>query len=197
VVYERGLLPLVDYAYQGLGDGLEADSLGLLELCRPGKELLIASSFSKNFGLYCERTGALTAVAGDQQAAGIALSRLKICVRTNYSNPPAHGGVIVATVLADPELKRQWTDEVAAMRERINGMRRLFAETMRAKGSPRDFGFITTQRGMFSFSGLTDVQVDELKTKFSIYVVGGGRINVAGMTEHNMDRLCDAVMSVL
>jgi aspartate/tyrosine/aromatic aminotransferase len=197
VVYERGLLPLGDYAYQGLGDGIEADSLGLLELCRPGKELLVASSFSKNFGLYCERTGALTAVAGDQQAASIALSRLKICVRTNYSNPPAHGGVIVATVLADPELKRQWTDEVAAMRERINGMRRLFAETMRAKGSPRDFGFITTQRGMFSFSGLSDVQVDELRTKFSIYVVGGGRINVAGMTEHNMDRLCDAVMAVL
>jgi aspartate/tyrosine/aromatic aminotransferase len=197
VMYERGLLPLVDYAYQGLGDGLEADSVGLLELCRPGKELLIASSFSKNFGLYCERTGALTAVGGDPQAAEIALSRLKICVRTNYSNPPAHGGAIVATVLADPELKRQWTAEVAAMRDRINGMRRLFAETMRAKGSPRDFGFITTQRGMFSFSGLTDVQVDTLKAKFSVYVVGGGRINVAGMTEHNLDQLCDAVMSVL
>jgi aspartate/tyrosine/aromatic aminotransferase len=196
-VYERGLLPLVDFAYQGFGDGFQADSLGLMELCRPGKELLIASSFSKNFGLYRERTGALTAVAGDAKTAAVTLSRLKINVRTNYSNPPSHGGAIVSTVLADPELKQQWTAEVAVMRDRVNGMRRLFAETMRAKGSTQDFGFITKQRGMFSFSGLTPVQVDELKTKFSIYVVGSGRINVAGMTEHNMDQLCDAVMAVL
>ena len=103
----------------------------------------------------------------------------------------------MATVLADAELKQHWEEEVAVMRERINGMRRLFAETMRAKGAPRDFGFITTQRGMFSFSGLTPVQVDELRSKFSIYVVGSGRVNVAGMTEQNMDRLCDAVMAVL
>lgn len=196
-VHERGLLPLVDFAYQGFGDGLQEDSLGLMELCRPGKELLIASSFSKNFGLYCERTGALTAVAGDAQTASVALSRLKINVRTNYSNPPAHGGAIVATVLADTDLKQQWAEEVAVMRDRINGMRRRFADTMRAKGSTQDFDFITKQRGMFSFSGLSPVQVDELKTKFSIYVVGSGRINVAGMTEHNMDQLCDAVMAVL
>jgi aspartate/tyrosine/aromatic aminotransferase len=103
----------------------------------------------------------------------------------------------VATVLADADLKANWEQEVAAMRGRINGMRRLFAETMRAKGSPRDFGFITRQRGMFSFSGLTPVQVDELRTKYSIYVVGSGRVNVAGMTHQNIDRLCDAVVAVL
>jgi aspartate/tyrosine/aromatic aminotransferase len=159
--------------------------------------LLIANSYSKNFGLYRERTGALTAVGADAAAVQIALTRLKVCVRVNYSNPPSHGGAIVATVLADPELKTQWAEEVAVMRDRINGMRQLFADTMRAKGSPRDFGFITKQRGMFSFTGLTPVQVDELKTKFSIYLVGSGRINVAGMTEKNMAPLCDAVMTVL
>ncbi len=196
-VYDRGLLPLVDFAYQGFGDGFREDAAGLLELCRGGKELLIASSFSKNFGLYRERTGALTAVGRDAESVQIALTRLKVAVRTNYSNPPAHGGAIVATVLGDPELKAEWADEVAVMRDRINGMRHLFADTMRAKGAPRDFGFITKQRGMFSFSGLTPVQVDELKTKFSIYVVGSGRVNVAGMTEKNMDRLCDAVLAVL
>jgi aspartate/tyrosine/aromatic aminotransferase len=196
-VYERNLLPLVDFAYQGLGNGVEPDAAGLIEVCRPGKELLIASSFSKNFGLYSERTGALTAVAADADVAQVALSRLKVCVRTNYSNPPAHGGAIVATVLADEDLKRQWEQEVSVMRDRINGMRRLFADTMRAKGSPIDFGFITGQRGMFSFSGLTPVQVDELRKKFAIYIVGSGRVNVAGMTESNMDRLCDAVMAVL
>jgi aspartate/tyrosine/aromatic aminotransferase len=196
-VYERGLLPLVDFAYQGLGDGFQEDSAGLIQMCRPGQELLIASSFSKNFGLYRERTGALTAVAASAEAAQIALSRLKTCVRSNYSNPPAHGGAIVATVLADAELTRQWQAEVQGMRDRINGMRRLFAETMRAKGSPRDFDFITSQRGMFSFSGLTPLQVDQLRNQFAIYVVGSGRVNVAGMTEANMDRLCDAVMAVL
>jgi aspartate/tyrosine/aromatic aminotransferase len=197
VVYDRGLLPLLDFAYQGFGAGFQADAAGLIEFCRPGKELLVASSFSKNFGLYRERTGALTAVAANAEAAQVALSRLKVCARTNYSNPPAHGGAIVATVLADADLKTQWEQEVAVMRDRINGMRRLFADTMRAKGSPRDFGFITQQRGMFSFSGLTPVQVDELRTKYSIYVVGSGRVNVAGMTGENMDRLCDAVMAVL
>jgi aspartate/tyrosine/aromatic aminotransferase len=196
-VHGRGLLPLVDFAYQGLGDGFREDSAGLMELCRPGKELLIASSFSKNFGLYRERTGALIAVGGDAQAVKIALTRLKVTVRTNYSNPPSHGGAIVATVLADPELRAGWEEEVKVMRERINGMRRLFADTMRAKGAARDFEFITKQRGMFSFSGLTPVQVDELKKKYSIYAVGSGRVNVAGMTEKNMDRLCNAVVAVL
>jgi aspartate/tyrosine/aromatic aminotransferase len=118
-------------------------------------------------------------------------------VRANYSNPPAHGGAIVATILADASLRADWEKEVAAMRQRINGMRRLFADTLTAKGAKRDFSFITRQRGMFSYSGLTPAQVDELRTRHAIYIVGSGRINVAGMTEANMDRLCEAIASVL
>jgi aspartate/tyrosine/aromatic aminotransferase len=125
------------------------------------------------------------------------LSHAKLCVRTNYSNPPQHGGAIVSTVLADDSLRAQWQQELTEMRERINGMRTQFAETMKAKNAPRDFSFITQQRGMFSFSGLTPLEVDELRTKYAIYIVNSGRINVAGMTPANMDPLCDAILSVL
>ncbi|MGE0760764.1 MAG: amino acid aminotransferase [Pirellulaceae bacterium] len=198
VIDDRGLLPLVDFAYQGFGDGLEADAAGLRELCRPGRELLVCSSFSKNFGLYSERVGALTIVAANRPSAEAALSHAKVCVRVNYSNPPQHGAAIVATVLGDADLRAQWHKELDDMRHRIHAMRMLFVRTMQAKTSQRDFSFLARQRGMFSFSGLTPVQVDELRTKHSIYVVmQGGRINVAGMTESNMDRLCDAVAAVL
>ncbi len=196
-IYERGLLPLVDFAYQGFAQGLDEDAAGLRELTRPGQELIVCSSFSKNFGLYCERVGALTLVAADSQTAEVALSQLKICVRRNYSNPPFHGGGIVTTVLQDPELRAQWEQEVAGMRNRINRMRELFADTMAQKTSARDFSFIKNQRGMFSMSGLTPEQVDELREKHAIYIVRSGRINVAGMTEENMERLCDAIASVL
>lgn len=198
VIHQRKLLPLVDFAYQGFGDGLDEDAAGLDELCRPGSELLICSSFSKNFGLYSERVGALTIVAASPQAAQAALSHAKTCVRVNYSNPPQHGAAVVATVLGDAALRAQWEQELADMRGRINGMRTLFVDTMQRKAPGRDFKFIARQRGMFSFSGLTPVQVDELRSKYSIYVVGaGGRMNVAGMTESNMDRLCDAIADVL
>ncbi|MFV1964803.1 MAG: amino acid aminotransferase [Pirellulaceae bacterium] len=197
VVQQRQLLPLIDFAYQGFAVGLDEDAVGLRELCRPGMEVLICSSFSKNFGLYCERIGALTIVARTQEAAKAALSHAKICVRVNYSNPPKHGGAVVATVLGDATLRAQWSRELAAMRDRINTMRTLFVETMKAKAPRHDFSFIARQRGMFSFSGLTPVQVDELRSKHSIYIVtAGGRINVAGMTEANIDRLCDAIASV-
>lgn len=197
VLRERGALPLVDFAYHGFGDGLEADAGGLRELCGQVRELLICSSFSKNFGLYGERVGALTLVAESADAVAATLSHAKICVRVNYSNPPKHGAVIVATVLSDPGLRRLWEQELAEMRNRINGMRDLFVATLLAKGVQRDFSFIRRQRGMFSFSGLTQMQVDELKKKHAIYIVGNGRINVAGMTEAGMDRLCEAIKSVL
>jgi len=197
VLAERGVLPVLDFAYQGFGDGLTEDAAGVAEVCSKVDEALICSSFSKNFGLYSERTGAMTLVAGSEDAARTALSHAKISVRTNYSNPPEHGGAIVTAVLFDKRLRAEWEDELAQMRDRINGMRRLFADTMKAKNAPRDFSFITRQRGMFSFSGLTAVQVDELRNKHSIYIVGDGRINVAGMTEANMGRLCDAILSVL
>jgi aspartate/tyrosine/aromatic aminotransferase len=197
VAQAQGWLPLVDFAYQGLGDGLREDAAGLLELCRASQELLVASSFSKNFGLYQERIGALTLVASDAQAAQKALSHLKIAVRTSYSNPPAHGSAIVTEVLSDADLRSRWHDEVAAMRARINGMRMLFVSTLKERGATGDFSFIERQRGMFSYSGLNDDQVQTLREKYSIYIVGGGRINVAGMTETNMQRLCEAIVAVL
>lgn len=197
VLAERGILPFVDFAYQGFADGIEEDAAGVRALCGKVEEVLISSSFSKNFALYRERTGALTIVARTPEHAANVLSQVKVVIRANYSNPPAHGGLIVTTVLQDPDLRAKWIAEVNAMRDRINGMRRLFVETLKAKGVKRDFSFITQQRGMFSFSGLTKAQVEELRAKYAIYIVGSGRINVAGMTEANMDRLCEAVKAVL
>jgi len=197
VAAARGFLPFLDFAYQGLGDGIEEDAGGLRAFCEPGCELLVASSFSKNFGLYRERVGALTLVAGSQEAAGRALSQMKTRIRRNYSNPPAHGAAIVTTALNDPGLRALWEGEVAEMRARINGMRQLFVDTLKAKGVTRDFSFITRQKGMFSFSGLNKEQVDVLREKHAIYIVGSGRINVAGMTPSNMDRLCAAIVEVL
>jgi aspartate/tyrosine/aromatic aminotransferase len=198
VVHERGLLPLVDFAYQGFGDGLVEDAAGLRALAQPGKELLVCSSFSKNFGLYGERVGAMTVVAANADAAQRALSQVRISIRTNYSNPPTHGAAIVATVLSDPALRAQWEQELATMRDRIHKMRRLFVETIKQKAPRQDYSFLIDQKGMFSFSGLTNLQVDELRSKHSVYVVGnGGRINVAGMTEANMDALCTAIAAVL
>ena len=198
VMHERKLLPLIDFAYQGFGRGIDEDAAGLRIVVRPGSEALICSSFSKNFGLYSERVGALTLVASTADAAQAALSHAKVSVRTNYSNPPQHGGAIVATVLGDTELRAMWEQELAEMRSRIHAMRTLFVATMKQKAPQHDFSFIADQCGMFSFSGLTPVQVDELKNKHAVYIVtAGGRINVAGMTEQNMDRLSTAIASVL
>jgi len=198
LLHQRQLLPLVDLAYQGFGDGLVDDVAGLHEVCRPGLDVIICSSCSKNFGLYNERVGALTLVAGSAAAAQAALSHAKIAVRTNYSNPPRHGGAIVATVLDDPELRQQWEQELAGMRQRIHDMRRLFVESMAKTAPDRDFSFIARQRGMFSFSRLTPLQVDQLRSEFSIYVVSaGGRINVAGITPDNVGHLCESIAAVL
>ncbi|MCW8858643.1 MAG: aspartate/tyrosine/aromatic aminotransferase [Deltaproteobacteria bacterium] len=194
---ERGILPLVDFAYQGLGNGIEEDREGLLELTKKVKQMLICSSFSKNFGLYRERTGALTVVADNTEQAATVMSQVKLRIRYNYSNPPSHGGQIAAVILSDQELKAKWIEEVAEMRNRINEMRHLFVKTLKEKGVEQDFSSIIQQRGMFSFSGLTKEQVLQLREKYSIYIVGSGRINVAGMTVANMDRLCEAIKSVL
>ncbi|HEX5471672.1 MAG TPA: amino acid aminotransferase [Lacipirellulaceae bacterium] len=195
--YDRGLLPLLDFAYQGFADGIHADAVGLRAFARPEAELIVCSSFSKNFGLYCERVGALTVVAKDKAAADTVQSQVKYCIRANYSNPPAHGAELVTTVLDDGELRSLWEKEVAQMRNRINGMRELLVKTLEAKGVPGDYSFITRQRGMFSFSGLTPSQVEALKQKYSIYIVGSGRINVAGITEQNVEPLCEAIAEVV
>lgn len=197
VVQERNLLPLLDFAYQGFAEGLNKDAAGLRTLAGSGADMIIASSYSKNFGLYDERVGAVTMVTPNADAAAAVLSQIKKRIRANYSNPPAHGGYIVSTVLNDPDLRAQWEGEVTAMRNRIRDMRHLLVETLNEKGVEQDFDFITRQRGMFSYSGLTPEQVAALRDKYSVYIVGSGRINVAGLTPTNMDYLCDAIAEVL
>ena len=197
VIYERGILPLLDFAYQGFGDGIEEDAAGLREFCRAGSEFLAASSYSKNFGLYRERVGALTVVTANSDSAATVLSQLKAKVRANYSNPPAHGGQIVAEILGDAELRAGWVEELTAMRERINGMRQLFVDKMQENAPQRDFSHLARGRGMFAFSGLTAEQVDQLREKHGIYAVRNGRINIGGTSEDNMDDLCTAIASVL
>ncbi len=196
-VAAQGIVPFVDFAYQGLADGVDRDAAGYRILCGACPEVVVAGSFSKNFGLYCERVGSLTATAATEEDARKALSHLKGIARANYSNPPSHGGTIVETVLGDPELRAEWETEVQTIRDRIKEMRTLFVETLKAKGVERDFSFITRQNGMFSFSGLTRDQVETLRREHSIYIVGSGRINVAGMTPDNMDCLCEAIAGVL
>ena len=197
VLSARGIVALLDFAYQGFGRGLEQDATGLRALARPGCELLVASSFSKNFGLYRERVGALTIVCKDAGGAERCLSNARLVVRRNYSNPPAHGAEIVTTILGDADLRREWEEELNATSGRIREMRQLFVDTLKAKGVVRDFSFIVDQTGMFSFSGLTKDQVGALRDKYAIYIVGSGRINVAGMSRKNMDRLCEAIADVL
>ena len=194
---ERKILPLVDLAYQGFGDGIAEDAAGLRELCRPGCEMMICSSFSKNFSIYNERVGALTVVARAQEEAQAVLSHMKVSIRAHYSNPPAHGGTIVTTVLRDAELRSLWAEELREMRARINGMRRLFVESMGAKGVRHDFSFVREQKGMFTMSGLSKEQIRTLREQSSIYIVESGRMNVSGMTEANMPTLCAAIAGVL
>lgn len=192
-----GMLPLLDFAYQGFGDGLREDLVGVQEISKAHDEFLVCSSFSKNFGLYSERIGALLVVSAADDVAKRVASRVKQVVRCNYSNPPKHGGAIVATVLADAQLRVQWESELAMMRERIHQMRVQFVEAMKQTGCTKDFSFLLRQRGMFSFSGLTPMQVDWLKAEKGIYIVGSGRINVAGITEGNMGVLTTAIADAL
>ncbi len=201
VVAERGLLPVLDFAYQGFGDGIDADADGLREFCRPGAELIVCGSFSKNFGLYRERVGAVTFVAAEAARSATVQSQVKRTIRTIYSNPPAHGAALVTTILEDPSLTTQWESEVAQMRDRINGMRTLLVEKLAAAFAEGgvaagDYSFIQRQRGMFSFSGLTKDQVAKLRDEHSIYLVGSGRINVAGISPKNIDRFCAAIAAV-
>lgn len=194
---QKGWLPFLDFAYQGYGDGLAEDRVGLLSLVAACPELLVASSFSKNFGLYQDRTGALTLVAADAKSTADAFSHVEIAVRVNYSNPPAHGGLIVSTILGDPARRAKWESELTAMRDHIAKTRSVFVQALASHGVPGDFSFIARQKGMFSFSGLSDAQVKFLREKKSIYIVGGGRINVAGITPSNLDYLCASIREAL
>ena len=197
VVEANRLLPLVDLAYQGFGDGLTEDAAGLRELVRPGAELLVSTSFSKTFSLYAERVGAMLVIARSAEDAAAVQSHVKIAIRVNYSNPPAHGADIVRTVLADPELRARWEVELAGMRDRIKDNRRALVAALEARSIPGDWGGIATQRGMFALLGLTTDQVARLREEHGVYVVGRGRINVAGFTQANLDPFADALGSVL
>jgi aspartate/tyrosine/aromatic aminotransferase len=195
-VAQSKLFPVVDFAYQGFAEGIVEDARGLNALLGHVKEAAICSSFSKNFGLYNERTGALTLIASSKEHAAAVMSQVKVVIRSNYSNPPAHGGSIVTTILNDAELTKKWEGEVLAMRERIATMRKLFVATLKSEGVPGDFSFIERQRGMFSFSGLSPDQVKRLKEEHAVYIVNSGRINVAGMTTATMPALCKAIRAV-
>ncbi len=195
--HSKGWLPLFDFAYQGFAHGLEEDAQGLRIFTENHAEMIIASSYSKNFGLYNERVGACTLVAADAQAADNIFSQLKSCIRANYSNPPAHGAAIVATILDNEALRALWEQELTEMRQRIQRMRQLFVATLKEKGAQQDFSFIKAQNGMFSFSGLTKEQVLRLRGEFGVYAVNSGRVNVAGMTTDNMAQLCEAIVAVL
>jgi aspartate/tyrosine/aromatic aminotransferase len=197
LVEERRLLPLVDLAYQGFGDGLLEDAAGLRELVRPGAELLVSTSFSKTFSLYAERVGALIVIADTAANANAIQSHVKIAIRVNYSNPPAHGADIVRTILAEEALRAQWEIELAGMRNRINDNRRRLVAALEARGIPGDFSAIADQRGMFALLGLTLPQVARLKEEHGVYVVGKGRINVAGFTSANLDPFADRLAAVL
>lgn len=192
-----GWLPLFDFAYQGFARGLEEDAEGLRIFAASHQELIVASSYSKNFGLYNERVGAFTLVAADAAIADTAFSQVKATIRANYSNPPAHGAAVVATILGNEALRTLWEQELTDMRQRIHRMRQLFVNTLQEKGANRDFSFIINQNGMFSFSGLTKDQVVRLREEFGVYAVNSGRVNVAGMTPDNMAPLCEAIVAVL
>ncbi len=197
VAAERGWIPLLDFAYQGFGLDIESDAYAPRAFAKTGGPLFVCQSFSKNVGLYRERVGALHIVTGSPDEAKRVASQVKIAIRTNYSNPPAHGGAIVETILSDNALRTQWVGEVDAMRERIHRVRRQFVDALAQAGVTRDFSFLTEQKGMFSFTGLTKEQAATLRAEHSIYIVDSGRINVAGITSQNLSRLVSVLKQIL
>ena len=194
---ERGFLPFIDFAYQGLAEGLEEDAYGVRVMAEAVPEMAVAYSCSKNFGLYRERIGMSIALAKDTGAADASLTHMTNIARQIYSMPPSHGGAIVKIILHTPELYEQWRREVDAMRLRINDLRALLADTLAAMNAPVDFGFIKSQRGMFSLLGIGKEQVLRLRQEFSIYIVDSSRLNIAGVSPENVDYLAESIIAVL
>ncbi len=197
VVKARALVPFIDMAYQGFSDGVEADAIASRLFADSGMSFLVSSSFSKSFSLYGERVGALSLVTGSKDEAARVLSQVKRVVRTNYSNPPTHGGAVVAAVLSSPELRQMWEAELAGMRDRIRAMRTSLVDKLRARGVKQDFSFVADQRGMFSYTGLSAAQVERLKTEYAIYAVSTGRICLAALNSRNIDYVADAIAALL
>ncbi len=197
VIGARGLLAFVDIAYQGFADGIVENAVTLRLFSASGLQFLVASSFSKSFSLYGERVGALSVVTASREESARVLSQIKRLVRTNYSSPPTHGGAVVAAVLASPELRQLWEEELAEMRVRIRAMRVGLVDQLRARGVRQDFSFVTRQRGMFSYTGLTSGQVDRMRDEFGIYAVSTGRICLAALNTRNIDYVADVIAAVL
>lgn len=197
VLKTRALVPFLDMAYQGFGDGIAEDGVVVQQFLDAGLEFFVATSFSKSFSLYGERVGALSVVCASADDAARVLSQLKIMIRTNYSNPPTHGAQVVATVLETPELRALWEQELAGMRERIKQMRALLARKLVDAGVAQDFSFITRQRGMFSYSGLSTAQMQRLRSEFGVYGVDSGRICVAALNSRNIDHVVASIARVL
>ena len=197
VVKAKQLIPFLDMAYQGFGDGIAEDAAAVRLFAESGLSFFVSSSFSKSFSLYGERVGALSIITESKDESARVLSQVKRVIRTNYSNPPTHGASIVAAVLNSPELRAMWEDELAEMRLRIRGMRLQMVELLSKKAPGHDFSFVARQRGMFSYSGLTVEQVTRLRTEFGIYALDTGRICVASLNQRNIEAVTDAIVQVI
>jgi aromatic-amino-acid transaminase len=197
VIKDRQLLPYLDLAYQGYGDGIEEDAYAARALASAGVSFFIANSFSKSMSVYGERAGSLSVVCADAAEAELVLGQLKATVRRNYSSPAIHAAGIVSRVLSDPALRAEWEADVAAMRERILAMRKSLHAVLSAKKPGRDFGYFLSQRGMFSYTGLSAAQVDRLREEFAVYLVRSGRMCVAGLNTGNVERTATAMAAVL
>lgn len=197
VVKARGLTPFLDMAYQGFGHGIAEDGAVIAKFVAAGLVFFVSTSFSKSFSLYGERVGALSVLCADKAEADRVLSQLKIMVRTNYSNPPIHGGAVVAAVLTNPELRALWEKELGEMRVRIKAMRQQLVDGLKAAGVKQDMGFITDQIGMFSYSGLTKDQMVRLRSEFGVYGTDTGRMCVAALNGKNIGHVCKSIAAVL
>ncbi len=194
---KNGFTPFIDMAYQGLGDGLDEDAYGARLMAEKLPELIIANSYSKNFGLYRDRVGAVTIITSNSKVAQAVGSQVVATARQIYSVPPAHGAYLVAMILDDAELTKEWNDELTEMRDRINGLRRDLVAKLKAIGVSQDFSYIQNEKGLFSFLGLPKDKVEKLVKEYSIYLVGSSRINVAGINKANIDYLADSIGKVL
>ncbi|MGB1807623.1 MAG: aromatic amino acid transaminase [Porticoccaceae bacterium] len=194
---ERGFIPFIDTAYQGLGDGLDEDAYGLRMMAERLPELVVASSCSKNFGLYRERTGSITFIADSAEQADIVASQAMSVARQIYSMPPAHGALLVSLILGDQQLRTNWEAELTEVRERIQSMRTLLADNIQNNAAGKDFSHIKKQRDMFSFLGLNTAQLDQLREEYGVYIVSSSRVNLAGINSSNIDYLSSSIMSVL
>ncbi|THF67146.1 aspartate/tyrosine/aromatic aminotransferase [Pseudothauera nasutitermitis] len=192
----RGLVPFLDMAYQGFADGIDADAVAVRAFSASGLQFFVSSSFSKSFSLYGERVGALTIVTAGKDESARVLSQVKRVIRTNYSNPPIHGGAVVAAVLNSAELRQEWETELAGMRDRIRAMRTGLVDQLKAAGATQDFSFVAKQRGMFSYTGLSAAQVERLRAEFGIYAVSTGRICLAALNSKNIGYVAQAIAAV-